>query len=56
MPFCLSRSRTGIPMATINDRSVAASGGVFRYSMMAGYSPLLRISPSTLRDVAQAGL
>ena len=33
-----------------------AVGGVFRYSMMWGSIPALRISPSVLRDVPQSGL
>jgi len=43
-------------MAAISASRVARSGGVLRYSMMAGSMPLLRISPSTLREVPQAGL
>ena len=35
---------------------VSRSGGVFRYSMTVGSSPLLRIRASTLRDVPQTGL
>ncbi len=45
-----------MPMRVIKSASSVRLGGVLRYSMMCGSSPLLRIRPSTLRDVLQAGL
>ena len=45
-----------MPMRRIRSTSSARAGGVFRYSMTRGSSPLLRIRPSTLRDVPQAGI
>ena len=45
-----------MPMRAIRSTSSARLGGVFRYSITLGSTPLLRIRPSTLRDVPQAGL
>jgi hypothetical protein len=44
------------PMRWMRLTSSSRAGGVLRYSMTRGTSPLLRISASTLRDVPQVGL
>jgi hypothetical protein len=43
-------------MAAINSTSLSRLGGVFRYSMTVGSSPLWRIMARVLRDVPQSGL
>jgi hypothetical protein len=40
----------------ISSTSRSRVGGVFRYSMISGSSPLYRIIASVLRDVPQSGL
>ena len=45
-----------MPSAAINSTSRARLGGVFRYSITSGSSPLCRIIASVLREVPQAGL
>ncbi|MNT99119.1 hypothetical protein D3C72_2418870 [compost metagenome] len=47
---------TGSPVAAISATSVARSGGVLRYSMTSGSTPLFRIMASVLRDVPHLGL
>jgi hypothetical protein len=56
VPFSRSNARTGRPIASMRPRSVARSGGVFRYSITRGSAPLLRISASVLRELPQSGL
>jgi hypothetical protein len=44
------------PARAIKSLSVLLLGGVFRYSMISGSMPALRIMASVLRDVPQSGL
>jgi len=50
VPFSRRRSRTPIRIARISCSNLSRVGGVFRYSMMTGSSPLCRIIASVLRD------
>jgi len=56
VPFSRSASRTCSPAAAISAIKRARSGGVRKYSTTSGSTPAWRISASTLREVAQAGL
>ena len=55
-PYWRSTSRTDTPMRWMRPLSSSRVGGVFRYSMTCGSSPLLRMRARVLRDVPQAGL
>ena len=53
----LAEKRGGpMPMLASNPTRVSREGGVTRYSMTSGSSPLWRIIANVLRDVPQAGL
>ena len=56
MSFSRKIERTELAMRATSDLSMARVGGVFRYSMMGGSIPELRMSPRVLRDVPHAGL
>ena len=54
--FARVRARTEIPIAEINSFSLSREGGVLRYSITVGSTPLWRIMASVLREMPQSGL
>ena len=56
VPFSRITARTSPPMAAISSINRARLGGVFKYSMTSGSSPLARSMAKVFREVPHAGL
>jgi len=56
VPFSRNKARAPPPIAVISCTNLLRVGGVFKYSITSGSTPLARIIANVLRDVPQAGL